>query len=105
MSLFDKARSQKLLSFTLILFTLSVGVVIGTLITTGAKAPKPPLAKVLVATEGLPAIRLHTQGDDFLPQTHFLRRGDYFATNFCRIAPEGSAYAIHCAEEIHEERN
>src|SRR5207237_5629856 len=41
-----------------------------------AKAPKPPLAKVLIATEGLPAVRLHTQGEDFLPQTHFLRRGD-----------------------------
>ncbi|HEV3023007.1 MAG TPA: DUF1553 domain-containing protein, partial [Pirellulales bacterium] len=41
-----------------------------------AKAPKPPLAQVLVATEGLPAVRLHTQGDDFLPETHFLRRGD-----------------------------
>src|SRR5690349_2568719 len=40
MSLFDKARSQKLLSFTLILFTLSLGVVIGTLVTTGAKAAK-----------------------------------------------------------------
>ena len=40
MSLFDKARSQKLLSFTLILFTLSLGVVIGTLITTGARAAK-----------------------------------------------------------------
>src|SRR5579871_3678022 len=40
MSMFDKARSQKLLSFTLILFTLSLGVVIGTLITTGAKAAK-----------------------------------------------------------------
>ena len=40
MNLFDKARSQKLLSFTLILFTLSLGVVIGTLITTGAKAAK-----------------------------------------------------------------
>ena len=26
--------------------------------------------------EGIPAVRLHTQGDDFLPQTHFLRRGD-----------------------------
>ena len=40
MNLFDKARNQKLLSFTLILFTLSLGVVIGTLITTGAKAAK-----------------------------------------------------------------
>jgi mono/diheme cytochrome c family protein len=41
-----------------------------------AAAPKPQLAKVLVATEGLPAVRLHTQGEDFLPETHFLRRGD-----------------------------
>ncbi len=28
------------------------------------KAPQPP--KVMISTEGLPAIRLHTQGDDFL---------------------------------------
>ncbi|MBI3410116.1 MAG: PSD1 domain-containing protein [Planctomycetes bacterium] len=40
------------------------------------KAPKPLTSKCLIATEGLPAIRLHTQGDDFLPETHFLRRGD-----------------------------
>ncbi|MBM4071406.1 MAG: DUF1549 domain-containing protein [Planctomycetes bacterium] len=40
------------------------------------KAPQPKLAKVLISTEGLPAVRLHTQGDDFLPETHFLRRGD-----------------------------
>src|SRR5262249_4806339 len=44
MSLFDKARSQKLLSFTLILFTLSLGVVIGTLINTGVKAAKDNVA-------------------------------------------------------------
>src|SRR5215831_1280795 len=40
MSLFDKLRSQKLLSFTLILFTLSIGIVIGTLINSGVKAAK-----------------------------------------------------------------
>ena len=40
MSFFDKLRKQKLLSFTLILFTLSVGIVIGTLITSGVKAAK-----------------------------------------------------------------
>jgi hypothetical protein len=39
-------------------------------------APKPEGEKALVCTEGLPAIRLHTQGDDFLPVTHYLRRGD-----------------------------
>jgi hypothetical protein len=38
--------------------------------------PKPPMVRALVASEGLPALRLHTQGDDFYPQTYFLRRGD-----------------------------
>ncbi len=38
------------------------------------KAPAAP--KMLVATEGLPAVRLHTQGEDFFPETYFLRRGD-----------------------------
>src|SRR5215472_1411052 len=40
MSFSDRLRTQKLLSFTLILFTLAVGVVIGTLISTGVKAAK-----------------------------------------------------------------
>jgi len=40
MSFFDKLRRQKLLSFTLILFTLALGIVIGTLVNTGAKAAK-----------------------------------------------------------------
>lgn len=40
MSFFDKVRRQKFLSFTLILFTLSMGIVIGTLINTGVKAAK-----------------------------------------------------------------
>jgi serine protease Do len=40
MSFFDKMRRQKLLSFCLILFTLSIGVVIGTLVSTGVKAAK-----------------------------------------------------------------
>jgi cytochrome c553 len=41
-----------------------------------AKAPKPNIVKALVSSEGLPPIRLHSQGDDFLKETHFLRRGD-----------------------------
>lgn len=41
-----------------------------------AKAPQPNKVKALVATEGLPAVRLHTQGEDFFPETYFLRRGD-----------------------------
>jgi serine protease Do len=38
----DKLRNQKLLSFTLILFTLSIGIVIGTLINSGAAAKDGP---------------------------------------------------------------
>jgi len=40
MHFLNKLRSQKLLSFTLILFTLSIGIVIGTLLSTGARAAK-----------------------------------------------------------------
>src|SRR5262249_19227213 len=47
----------------------------------------PPIPKVLIATEGLTAVRLHTQGDDFLPETHFLRRGD--VANKEGMAPQG----------------
>jgi mono/diheme cytochrome c family protein len=39
-------------------------------------APKPTLVKALISSEGVPAVRTHTQGGDFLEQTHFLRRGD-----------------------------
>ena len=55
MSLFDKARTQKLLSFTLILFTLSLGVVIGTLITTGVKAAKDNVAAPVLLRWSFPA--------------------------------------------------
>ena len=41
-----------------------------------AKAPQPMLAKAMISSEGLAAVRLNTQGGDFLEQTHFLRRGD-----------------------------
>jgi mono/diheme cytochrome c family protein len=44
--------------------------------THAAARPKPRTQKALVCSEGLPAIRLHTQGADFLEQTHFLKRGD-----------------------------
>ncbi|MBX7168704.1 MAG: PSD1 and planctomycete cytochrome C domain-containing protein [Pirellulales bacterium] len=40
------------------------------------QAPQPQTAKMLVSSEGVPAIRLHTQGGDFLDATHFLKRGD-----------------------------
>ena len=44
MSFYDKVRRQKFLSFTLILFTLAIGVLIGTLVQTGAKAAKEQVA-------------------------------------------------------------
>jgi hypothetical protein len=50
-------------------------------------APKPSNTKVLVSSEGLQAVRLHTQGDDFLKETHFLKRGD--PANKEGIAPAG----------------
>jgi serine protease Do len=40
MSFFEKMRQQKLLSVTLLLFTLSIGIVIGTLVNTGVRAAK-----------------------------------------------------------------
>src|SRR5271165_3825584 len=40
MTFYDKVRRQKFLSFTLILFTLAIGVLIGTVVQTGAKAAR-----------------------------------------------------------------
>ena len=44
MSFYDKVRGQKFLSFTLMLFTLAVGILIGTIAQTGAKAAKEQVA-------------------------------------------------------------
>jgi len=38
--------------------------------------PRPQLTKMLISSEGVPAVRTHTQGGDFLEKTHFLKRGD-----------------------------
>jgi mono/diheme cytochrome c family protein len=38
--------------------------------------PKPKLTKVMVTSEGVPAIRFHTQGADFFDKTYQLKRGD-----------------------------
>ncbi|MFL5243722.1 MAG: DUF1549 domain-containing protein [Gemmataceae bacterium] len=38
--------------------------------------PRPTLVKALICSEGVPALRNHTQGGDFLEQTHLLNRGD-----------------------------
>ena len=44
MSFYDKMRRQKFLSFTVLLFTLAIGVLIGTLAQTNAKAAKESTA-------------------------------------------------------------
>jgi mono/diheme cytochrome c family protein len=41
-----------------------------------AAAPRPNVVKALISSEGVPPVRLHTQGEDVLKETHFLRRGD-----------------------------
>jgi mono/diheme cytochrome c family protein len=40
------------------------------------KAPKPNSIKMLISSEGVPAVRLHTQGLDFYDPVYFLKRGD-----------------------------
>ena len=40
------------------------------------KEPVPNRTKVLVSSEGVPAVRLHTQGPDFYEKTYYLKRGD-----------------------------
>ena len=63
--------------------------------------PKPNLTKVLVSSEGTPAVRLHTQGPDFYEETFYLKRGDLrqkvsqAAPGFLQIltqAPEGDLH-------------
>ncbi len=41
-----------------------------------ATKPKPTLTKMLICSEGVPAVRLHTQGPDFYEKTFILKRGD-----------------------------
>jgi hypothetical protein len=40
------------------------------------KKPKPNLTKALITSEGVPPMRLNTQGPDFYDKTYFLKRGD-----------------------------
>ena len=41
-----------------------------------ATEPKPEKVQALISSEGVPAVRNHTQGPDFYEQTFFLNRGD-----------------------------
>jgi hypothetical protein len=40
------------------------------------RAPKPKTVKALISSEGVPAVRLHTQGLDFYDPVYALKRGD-----------------------------
>ncbi len=40
------------------------------------KGPDVGKVKAMICSEGVPAVRLHTQGGDYLEQTHYLLRGD-----------------------------
>src|ERR1700733_13292014 len=44
MSFFDSLRKQRFLSFALVLFTLAIGILIGTILSTGVKAAKDQVA-------------------------------------------------------------
>jgi hypothetical protein len=52
-----------------------------------AQEPKPNLVKMMICSEGVPAIRHHTQGGDFLNETHYLKRGDCDQKQ--GVAPQG----------------
>ncbi len=41
-----------------------------------ANRPMPRIAKMLICSEGVPAVRLHTQGPDFYDKTYIVKRGD-----------------------------
>ena len=48
----------------------------GEILAHAKKEPKPEKATMLVSSEGIPAVRNHTQGPDFYEKTFFLKRGD-----------------------------
>jgi len=50
-------------------------------------APRLTTLKVLISSEGVPPLRLHTQGADYLEQTYFLKRGDPDQKD--GVAPQG----------------
>jgi hypothetical protein len=65
------------------------------------REPRKELTKVMVCSEGVPAIRLHTQGADFFEKSYYLKRGDPNQKNgeaqagFLQVlsrAPDGEAH-------------
>lgn len=65
-----------------------------------AMAPQPQMKPVLVATEGRPAIRLHTQAaEEYLPHTEFLMGGD--PTRSAGIASPGVLQVLSREDDFH----
>jgi cytochrome c5 len=61
-----------------------------------AEKPKPALQTGMICSEGVTAIRNHTQGGDYLDQTHFLRRGD--PNNKAEVVQQGFLTVLARAE-------
>ncbi|MGL4553467.1 MAG: DUF1553 domain-containing protein, partial [Gemmataceae bacterium] len=62
-----------------------------------AKGPAVGQVKALICGEGLTPIRLHSQGGDYLEQTHFLNRGD--PNQKGEVASPGFASVLTRADE------
>jgi mono/diheme cytochrome c family protein len=60
--------------------------------------PRPQMVKALVCSEGLPPLRLHTQGPDFYEKTHLLKRGDL--AQKVSEAPQGFLQVLMRAPEL-----
>lgn len=89
MKLFDHLRQQKPLSFALLLFTLSIGVVIGTLITTGVHAAKAQSAAPDAAPLTIPS---PTQlGNEFTKLAKKLEPSVVYITASTNPKPDTSA--------------
>ncbi|HYI96189.1 MAG TPA: Do family serine endopeptidase [Bryobacteraceae bacterium] len=65
MGFFDKVRQQKLLTMSLLLFTLSIGILIGTLVTTGVNAAKSQIAAPDATPLTIP-VAVKTPGNQFV---------------------------------------
>jgi mono/diheme cytochrome c family protein len=61
------------------------------------EAHKPRFETVLISSEGLKPVRLNSQGDDFLKETHFLRRGN--PNQKIRVAPPGFLQVLMTSPE------
>jgi len=61
-----------------------------------AEKPKPATQTGMICSEGVTAIRNHTQGGDYLEQTHFLRRGD--PNNKAEVVQQGFLTVLARAE-------